>query len=309
MNTGNVTVDKVGKMSFSGNIIPQTWYATIRRETGKPYLTAIIILSDIVYWYRPTEIRDEQTGQIIEYKKRFKGDMLQRSYQQMADMFGISKKEATNAIVFLEKLGVVKREFRTVNINGVVANNVLYINLIPEMLKKITYGEVIDVGQKKIQQHQQKDTPPPLKSDRCITENSEVCVQSGETNTKILPKTLPKTLPKEKKERKKTGYDEILTTVADDELRELYIEYIKMRKLIKSPMTDRALTVLINKVNKLEPNSISRQKQMLETAIMKNWKSVYPIKDENQNTGTYQKPNKNKDYCLPDPNDIDELPF
>lgn len=112
-----------------------------------------------------------------------------------------------------------------------------------------------------------------------------------------------------KKERKKTGYDEILTTVADDELRELYLEYIKMRKLNKSPMTDRALTLLINKVNKLEPNSISRQKQMLETAILNNWKSVYPIKDENQNTGTYQKPNKNKDYCLPDPNDLDELPF
>ena len=53
-----------------------------------------------------------------------------------------------------------------------------------------------------------------------------------------------------------------------------------MRKLIKSPMTDKALTMLINRVNKLEPHSIERQKQMLETAIMNNWKSVYPIKDD-----------------------------
>lgn len=82
-----------------------------------------------------------------------------------------------------------------------------------------------------------------------------------------------------KKERKKTSYDEILSTVKDDSLKELYLEYIKMRKLIKSPMTDRALVMLINKVNELEPFSVERQKQLLENAIMNNWKSVYPLKD------------------------------
>lgn len=88
-----------------------------------------------------------------------------------------------------------------------------------------------------------------------------------------------------KKERKTTsGYDAILESVEDEELKSLYIEYIKMRKLIKSPMTDRALEMLIAKVNKLEPNSNERQKHMLETAIMNNWKSVYPLKDEEKRT-------------------------
>ncbi len=82
-----------------------------------------------------------------------------------------------------------------------------------------------------------------------------------------------------KKERKKeSSYDEILSAVSDD-LRELYLEYIKMRKMIKAPMTDRALTMLITKVNELEPNSVENQKKLLETAIMNNWKSVYPLKD------------------------------
>ena len=53
-----------------------------------------------------------------------------------------------------------------------------------------------------------------------------------------------------------------------------------MRKLIKSPLTDRALKMLINKVEELEPLSIDRQKMLLETAILNNWKSVYPLKDE-----------------------------
>ena len=80
-----------------------------------------------------------------------------------------------------------------------------------------------------------------------------------------------------KKERK-TSYDEILSEIADEELKSLYLEYIKMRKLIKAPMTDRALQMLISKVNTLEPDNTDNQKELLETAIMNNWKSVYPIK-------------------------------
>ena len=84
----------------------------------------------------------------------------------------------------------------------------------------------------------------------------------------------------EKKVSKKAGYDEILSQIVHDDLRELYLEYIKMRKMIKSPMTDRALKMLIAKVNELEPTSLERKKRLLETAIMNNWKSVYPLKDD-----------------------------
>ena len=84
---------------------------------------------------------------------------------------------------------------------------------------------------------------------------------------------------KDKRKKKESSYDGILSGVANDDLRETYLEYIKMRKMIKAPMTDRALTMLINKVNELEPDSIDNQKRLLETAIMNNWKSVYPLKD------------------------------
>lgn len=48
------------------------------------------------------------------FRKKFKADILQRNYQQLADQFGISKREAVNAVVELEKIGVVRRVFRTV---------------------------------------------------------------------------------------------------------------------------------------------------------------------------------------------------
>ena len=101
-----------------------------------------------------------------------------------------------------------------------------------------------------------------------------------------------------KKERKKEStYDGILSSVADDGLKELYLEYIKMRKMIKAPMTDRALTMLINKVNELEPNSLGNQKKLLEIAIMNNWKSVYPLRDKG-NQKQDKQPSKQEEELL-----------
>lgn len=138
-STGNKTTDRLAKMRITGNVIPQIWYKTIRKGTGKPNLNAIVILADIVYWYRPVEVRDEGSGAIVGYRKRFKGDLLQRSYQQIADQFGITKRDATNAVVELEKLGVVRRVFRTLNAEGISIPNVLFLELDADALERLTY--------------------------------------------------------------------------------------------------------------------------------------------------------------------------
>ncbi|MCR5235446.1 MAG: hypothetical protein K6E53_16315, partial [Lachnospiraceae bacterium] len=84
-SSGNLIVDEIGKLYFSGNIIPETWFYTIVNESGKPNLLAINILADIVYWYRPTEVSDEKTGKIT-YKKKFRDkDFLQKSYADICN--------------------------------------------------------------------------------------------------------------------------------------------------------------------------------------------------------------------------------
>jgi hypothetical protein len=140
-STGNSAVDKIGKMNISGNVIPASWYKTIVNKNGKPNLNAIVILADIIYWYRPTEIRDEATGQVIGMKKKFKSDKLQRSYGQFGNQFGLSKQQVTDAIIFLEKLGVIRREFRNMVLNGQKCVNLLFIDINPQILYKITYPE------------------------------------------------------------------------------------------------------------------------------------------------------------------------
>ena len=141
-STGNETVDAMTSIQFTGNVIPQIWYKQIVRDNGKPHLLAISILADIVYWYRPTEIRDPGTGSFLGFRKKFKGDLLQRSYQQFADMFGESKRTVTEAVIRLESLGVIKRIFRTIDVGGMLYNNVLFIRLNPDKLYEITYPSI-----------------------------------------------------------------------------------------------------------------------------------------------------------------------
>ena len=144
LTSGNEIVDAMGSINISGNIIPAIWYKTITKENGKPYLLAIVILADIVYWYRPSEVRDQGTGHILGWKKKFSEDILRQSYQYYADLFGESKKTVKTAMDKLERLQVIRREFRTVSYgDGLVCNNVMYVELKPDMLYRLTFPEEI----------------------------------------------------------------------------------------------------------------------------------------------------------------------
>lgn len=101
-------------------------------------------MADIVYWYRPSEVRDQGTGQILGWKKKFSEDILRQSYQYYADLFGESKKTVKAAMDKLEKLQVIRREFRTVSYgDGLVCNNVMYVELNPDILYQLTFPEEI----------------------------------------------------------------------------------------------------------------------------------------------------------------------
>lgn len=97
--------------------------------------------------------------------------------------------------------------------------------------------------------------------------------KSIENRDKILDK-------ENKKERKKENYNSIIDElVSDDDIKDALLEFIKMRKLIKAPMTDRALKQLITKLFSLS-NSKDEQIEILNNAIINNWKSIYPLKKE-----------------------------
>ncbi|SFE24860.1 hypothetical protein SAMN04324257_01089 [Thermoanaerobacter thermohydrosulfuricus] len=140
-------VMEVTQIDFQGNITPQNWYKYIKTDAGKPDPIAVSLLADIVYWYKATEFRDEVTGEVIGYKKKFKGDKLQKSYEQFANQFGYSKVQVKRALKRLEKQGLITLEFRNITTKtGLKLTNVMYIEPIPEKIREITYAsdKVVD---------------------------------------------------------------------------------------------------------------------------------------------------------------------
>jgi hypothetical protein len=138
----NEICKEIGKLNITGNIIPIIWFENLKYETEKgtkkAYLLAILILSDIIYWYKPFEIRDEQSGRLIEYKQKFQADKLQKSYSQYALLFGSTRISVKRAFDFLVEFKLINREFRDIFVQNKRLTNVMYVEPIPRNISLIT---------------------------------------------------------------------------------------------------------------------------------------------------------------------------
>lgn len=87
----------------------------------------------------------------------------------------------------------------------------------------------------------------------------------------------------ERKERKKpqaASYETILSGfVIEEKVKDSIREFLKMRKLIKSPMTDHALKLMINKLREMTMNP-EEQVAILNQSIENSWKGIFPLKAE-----------------------------
>ena len=63
------------------------------------------------------------------------------------------------------------------------------------------------------------------------------------------------------------------------ELNETIIAFIDYRKSIKKPMSDRAITLLLGKLNKMS-NSVQEQIEILNQSILNGWQGIFPLKND-----------------------------
>jgi hypothetical protein len=139
MKSGCTVVDQVGEMKIEGNLVPHLWYKNITFASGKAHFVAITLLADILYWYRPTLVRDE-SGDVIGTRAKFKGDMLQKSYQAFSDTYGFTKRQVKEAIDFLMAHHLLVREFRTISTSGMMLNNVMYVQPVAVNIRRVMEG-------------------------------------------------------------------------------------------------------------------------------------------------------------------------
>ncbi len=131
------TVAEIGKIHFEGNIIPHQWYQHVRLESGKPDLPAIVILAEIVYWYRPYQTLDKRGKPIL--RKHFDGDLFQCTAAYFSSKFGLTKDQTRKALKRLEDAGLIRREYRDIVQQGILRNNIMFIEPVPLAILSITH--------------------------------------------------------------------------------------------------------------------------------------------------------------------------
>lgn len=81
---------------------------------------------------------------------------------------------------------------------------------------------------------------------------------------------------KENKQKKSASKAAPACYSDDPELDEAIKDFIESRKKLRKPMTDRAIQLLIARLNKIAPDDHIRQVDLINLAIRKGWLDVYP---------------------------------
>ncbi len=179
------TVAEIGKIHFEGNITPHQWYQRITLESGKPDLPAIVILAEIIYWYRPYQTLTKGGKPLL--RKHFDGDMFQCTAAYFETKFGLTKDQARKALKRLEDAGYIRREYRSIVQQGILRNNIMFIEPVPLAILAITHpaGAIESISQQATPLSPVGDTLSPVGD---IFKGIEITTEiSTETTTTTTP--------------------------------------------------------------------------------------------------------------------------
>ncbi len=146
----------------AGNIVPNIWYHKLRRDTGKSDGTAISILSELVFLYRCNNATEFQLN-FKYFKKKFN--------------FGLS--QVKDAVVRLEKLGLVTRSLRTVSILDRSFANEMFLILNIQNVLKLNEGNDL------------KKFPVSLRNDDTSSGGSSLNAEDKTVKSQSLPRNCP----------------------------------------------------------------------------------------------------------------------
>ena len=124
-------------------------------------------------------------------------------------------------------------------------------------------------------------------TDSVYVDNQHAAAAHTDANREINKEKVNKEeLNKEKIKKEKTttkikknrisSFDEVInSSVSNNDLKELYKDFIEARAAMDAPITRQGLKVLIDRCEKLSNNNVRIQKLLLETALVNGWKNVF----------------------------------
>ncbi len=115
----------------------------LRNKRNHPDLPVILVLSDILYRFRPVDTFVSSKGKSRAEKTRgdrpryFEGDMVCYTYRFCVARFGLTRDQAQRAIAELIKRNIITAELRNIVREGLFLSNVLYVRPNLEVLQII----------------------------------------------------------------------------------------------------------------------------------------------------------------------------
>ncbi len=232
-------------------------------------VNAAILLNNIAFWIQKNAANDANffEGRYWTYN----------SVSAFSKLFPyLSKSQITTALKKLESEGIIQ----TGNFNQ-------------SAYDRTTWYAITDKGKQLLRNGDSENQFPIYKKSEM--ENKKI--ENGNIrNEEPIPDNKPYVNSDRKPVKKqKKGYAAIISAYTENvDLQSAIYGFIEQRKANKCVMTDRALEMLLHKVDTLSTND-SEKIQILNEATISGWKSVYPLKkgsEKNAGSG-------NKDYEIP----------
>lgn len=191
-----------------------------------------------------------------------KRGQLHTSTLQLADRWKWSRGKVTRYLDVLETDGMITQK-RTSGgtANGTTLTIVKYDDFQCGGTTDDTTSDTTN-GQRSIQRSIQRTD---------IYNNDKECNknENNEKNEKNKEKDIAKAISKEK-----------VFFPNDEELNQTFLDYIKMRKEIKKPMSDKAITLALNKLDSLSGGDNEKAIQILNQSIFHSWQGLFDIKEQ-----------------------------
>ena len=133
--------------------------------------------------------------------------------------------------------------------------------------------------------------------------NSEQHRKNCEAEKKKLRESNTENNTENNTPNKKTtkGFDAVVEEYTTNaELKAAIFDFIQFRKAIKAPLTDRALTLCLNKLDKLANNDLEKI-AVLNQSIERGWKGLFEVKDN----VSYHRPTTSENNTVPSEDDYD----
>lgn len=214
---------------------------------------------------------------IYAYLIAFAGDKktCYPSRDLMCEELGISINRFTKHLKTLKESGYIKVE--RIKSGNLKAKNIYEI-IMDERDRCINFRDIEN------KYHENKDIENEYLENEYTNNNS---LNNNSLNNNSVNNN---SINKKEKKKKKTDLDILINEYTSNSfLQETIIDFMKMRKSIKKPVTERALKGILNKLDRLATTDDIKIK-ILENSIENCWQGVFPLKDNfsNYNSNKYQ---------------------